>query len=142
MRVFDYEGELTADYEAAVAKALPADICPLVEFWHKLAEAIEGYIVMTENRTRRPPKGELEPWRNVASLVDDLGIELRKMRHDPTWGDRCIRALSALTPVKDMAAAYRRLRNTSPFEAHARSQQSTAAILLQRRARSLAPFGL
>ncbi len=98
--------ELTATYKAAVAAAIPDNICPTAAFWHELAIVIEGYLILAEKRAQRPPKRELERWRNITALVDELGEELRKVRRDQLWSDRSGRALSALYPVKDLAEAH------------------------------------
>lgn len=94
------------NYKATVAAALPADICPTDEFWRELAAVVEGYFIMTERRTHRPPKRELKYWQRITDLVDELDRELRALHRQPLWVERSARALQALHSVKDLAEAH------------------------------------
>jgi hypothetical protein len=99
MRVFDDDArELTAGYKAAVTAALPDNIiCPTAAFWRELSAVVEDFLVLSK---KPPPKCELEHWRRITAMMDELTGELRKVRRSLWWGDRAARALSALWLVQ------------------------------------------
>lgn len=102
--------ELEPSYRRAIAAALPAGLEPSDEFWAELADAVAGYFILSENRTRRQSARELERFRKIVVLIDELGKELRAVRSDQTAlslrAEVSGRALTALWPVRDYAAAY------------------------------------
>ena len=100
MKCFDANThEIAADYQRDVAAALPPGVNPSEEFWRELAAAVAGYLTLSRNRKRRPPKHELERWRKITALINELGKELRDTRL-AKLGE------TALQPIRDLAEAH------------------------------------
>ena len=79
-------------------------------FWRALTDTVAGDFAMVERRRRRPAKGELERWKRIGELVDELGKELRAVRRQTRWdaADPMLsnRTLEALAPLKSAAEAH------------------------------------
>jgi hypothetical protein len=69
-----YASELSANFRAAVAAALPRGAEPSDDFWHELAAVVAAYVISQRNRTNRGPTvGEIERFKRIVKLATTPG---------------------------------------------------------------------